>query len=318
MHCVVTGGAGFIGSNLVDRLLKNGNTVVAYDNLSTGRREFLSSAEKSPNFRLHLGDMLDSDQLSRAVAGAEIVFHLAANADVRFGLEHPRKDLEQNTIATFNVLEAMRQNGVRRIAFSSTGSAYGEPDSFPTPETAPFPIQTSLYGASKVAGEGLIQAYCEGYGFTGTIFRFVSILGERYSHGHVFDFYKKLRQDPTKLDVLGNGHQRKSYLYVQDCIDAILLSIEKSPGKASVFNLGTDEYCEVNQSIGWISKHLGVTPALNYAGGERGWVGDSPFIFLDCSKVRSLGWAPKLSIQEGVIATLKYLQANPWLLESRG
>jgi UDP-glucose 4-epimerase len=317
MHCVVTGGAGFIGSNLVDRLIKDGHTVVAYDNFSTGRKEFLTLAEKSPNFKLQVGDLLDTELLNRAVAGAEIVFHLAANADVRFGLEHPRKDLEQNTIATFNVLEAMRQNGVRRIAFSSTGSAYGEPDTFPTPETAPFPIQTSLYGASKVAGEALIQAYCEGYGFTGTIFRFVSILGERYSHGHVYDFYKRLRQDPSKLDVLGNGRQRKSYLYIQDCIDAIFLAIEKSPGKASVYNLGTDEYCEVNQSIGWISKHLGVTPALNYAGGERGWVGDSPFIFLDCSKIRSFGWTPKLSIQEGVIATLQYLQANPWLLESR-
>ena len=316
MHCVVTGGAGFIGSNLVDRLLKNGHTVVAYDNLSTGRKEFLSSAEQFPNFKLHLGDLLDTDQLSKAVAGAEIVFHLAANADVRFGLEHPRKDLEQNTIATFNVLEAMRHNGVRRIAFSSTGSVYGEPDTFPTAERSSFPIQTSLYGASKVACEGLIQAYCEGYGFTGTIFRFVSILGERYSHGHVFDFYNQLREDPKQLKVLGNGRQRKSYLYVQDCIDAILLAVEKTH-KLAVLNLGTDEYCEVNQSIGWISKHLGIEPALNYAGGDRGWVGDSPFIFLDCAQMRALGWAPKLSIQEGVIATLKYLQANSWLLESR-
>ena len=317
MHCFVTGGAGFIGSNLVDRLLKDGHTVVAYDNVSTGRKEFLASALKSANFRLHVGDLLDTHELTKAAAGAEIVFHLAANADVRFGLEHPRKDLEQNTIATFNVLEAMRQNGVRRIAFSSTGSAYGEPDSFPTPENAAFPIQTSLYGASKVACEGLIQAYCEGYGFTGTIFRFVSILGERYSHGHVFDFYRKLRQDPGQLAVLGNGHQRKSYLYVQDCVDAILLAVERQTQKVAIFNLGTNEYCEVNQSIGWICKHLGVEPKLDYTGGERGWVGDSPFIFLDCSRIRALGWAPKLSIQEGVIATLNYLQANHWLLESR-
>jgi UDP-glucose 4-epimerase len=176
---------------------------------------------------------------------------------------------------------------------------------------------TSLYGASKVACEGLIQAYCEGYGFTGTIFRFVSLLGERYTHGHVFDFYKQLRENPKELHVLGNGHQRKSYLYIQDCIDAILLAVEKSTRKVSIFNLGTDEYCEVNQSIGWISKHLRIEPTLTYTGGERGWVGDSPFIFLDCSEMRSLGWAPKLSIQEGVIATLRYLQANQWLLDSR-
>jgi UDP-glucose 4-epimerase len=314
---MVTGGAGFIGSNLVDRLLRDGHTVVAYDNLSTGRKEFLNSAEQSPNFKLHVGDLLDESQLAKAVKGADIVFHLAANADVRFGLEHPRKDLEQNTIATFNVLEAMRQTGVRRIAFSSTGSVYGEADTFPTPERSPFPIQTSLYGASKVACEGLIQAYCEGYGFTGTIFRFVSLLGERYSHGHVFDFYKQLRENPLELKVLGDGHQRKSYLYIQDCIDAILLAVEKSTRKVSVFNLGADEYCEVNQSIGWITKHLGIEPSLVYSGGKRGWVGDSPFIFLDCSEMRALGWAPKVSIQEGVVTTLKYLQANPWLLESR-
>src|SRR5262249_8532807 len=151
----------------------------------------------------------------------DMVFHFAANADVRFGTEHPRKDLEQNTIATFNVLEAMRANSVGRVAFSSTGSIYGEPAVFPTPEGAPFPIQTSLYGASKLAGEGLIQAYCEGFGFQAYIFRFVSILGERYSHGHVFDFYRSLRENPRELRVLGNGRQRKSYLYIHDCLDAI-------------------------------------------------------------------------------------------------
>ena len=245
-------------------------------------------------------------------------FHLAANADVRFGTEHPRKDLEQNTLATLNVLEAMRANSIRRIAFSSTGSIYGEPEIFPTPENAPFPVQTSLYGASKLAGEALIQAYCEGFGFQGYIFRFVSILGERYTHGHVFDFYKSLRANPHELRVLGNGHQRKSYLYVQDCIDAVLFAIERAQENVNLFNLGTDEYCEVNNSIRWITEHLGLTPKLFYAGGERGWIGDSPFIFLDCSKIRALGWKPKLTIREGVIRTLEYLQANPWILEARG
>ena len=173
--------------------------------------------------------MLDQARLTEAMAGAEFVFHFAANADVRFGTEHPRKDLEQNTIATFQVLEAMRASGVRRIAFSSTGSIYGEPDIFPTLENAPFPVQTSLYGASKLACEGLIEAYCEGFGFQAHIFRFVSILGERYTHGHVFDFYKRLSLSPDELHVLGNGKQRKSYLYIQDCLDAMLLATEKSP-----------------------------------------------------------------------------------------
>jgi UDP-glucose 4-epimerase len=248
---------------------------------------------------------------------ADIVFHLAASADVRFGTEHPRKDLEQNTIATFNVLEAMRSSGIRRIAFASTGSIYGEPSVFPTPETAPFPVQTSLYGAAKLAGEGLIAAYCEGFGFQGYIFRFVSILGERYSHGHVFDFYKSLRGNPAELRVLGNGHQRKSYLYVQDCVDGVLTAIDRSGEKVNIFNLGTDEYCEVDDSIGWITAHLGLNPARRYAGGERGWVGDSPFIFLDTTRIRALGWRPKLSIREGVIKTVDYLRANPWLLERR-
>jgi UDP-glucose 4-epimerase len=317
MRVFVTGGGGFIGSNLVDRLLAAGHHVTAYDNFSTGQRRFLENAATFSTFALVEGDVLDLDRLKDAMAGCDFVFHLAANADVRFGTEHPRKDLEQNTVATFNVLEAMRANNIRRIAFSSTGSIYGEPEIFPTPENAPFPVQTSLYGASKLAGEGLIQAYCEGFGFQGYIFRFVSILGERYTHGHVFDFYKQLRAAPDRLHVLGNGRQRKSYLYIQDCLDAMTLVIESAREKVNIFNLGTDEYCEVNDSIRWITKHLGVRPELYYGGGERGWIGDSPFIFLDCSRVRALGWKPKLTIQESVISTLKYLQNNSWVLEAR-
>lgn len=313
----VSGGAGFIGSNLVDRLLAEGHNVVAFENFSTGQERFLEDARRHPKFELVRGDTLDEKRLVEAMAGADFVFHLAANADVRRGTEHPRRDLDQNTIATFNVLEAMRANGVRRIAFSSTGSIYGEPDFFPTPESAPFPVQTSLYGASKLAGEALIQAYSEGFGFQGYIFRFVSVLGERYSHGHVFDFYQSLRADPGRLRVLGDGHQRKSYMYVQDCLDAMLLAIERAPGKVNILNLGTDEYCELNESIAWITNHLGLSPRLEYTGGIRGWVGDSPFIFLDCSKMRELGWKPKLTIREGVIRTVQYLQANPWLLEVR-
>lgn len=315
MRFFVSGGAGFIGSNLVDRLLQVGHSVVVYDNFSTGQAKFLLEAQKSPNFSLIQGDLLDLPTLTSAMQGCDFVFHLAANADVRFGTEHPRKDLEQNTIATFNVLEAMRANAIRRIGFSSTGSIYGEPTVFPTPENAAFPIQTSLYGASKLACEGLIMAYCEGFDFQGYIFRFVSILGERYTHGHIFDFYRKLSTDPTQLEVLGNGQQTKSYLYVQDCIDALLLAIEKAQDKVNIFNLGTDEYCNVTDSIGWITHHLNVQPTLNFLGGERGWIGDSPFIFLECQRIRELGWQPKLSIQQAVIRTLEYLIREPWLLE---
>lgn len=314
---VVTGCAGFIGSTVVDRLLAIGQKVIGIDNFSTGQRRFLDGALRHPNFRLVEGDLLDLPLLSEAFIGGDSVIHLAANADVRLGVENPYKDLEQNTIATYNVLEAMRANKIKRIAFSSTGSVYGEAKIIPTPEDAPFPIQTSLYGASKLAGEGLIAAYCEGFGFQSYIFRFVSILGERYTHGHVFDFYKQLRDDPTQLRVLGNGKQRKSYLYIQDCIDAILLAMDKATDKVNIFNLGVNSYCEVNDSIGWIGETLKVKPECNFTGGDRGWIGDNPFIYLDTSKIRALGWKPKLSIQEGVVKTVEYLKANQWVLEAR-
>jgi UDP-glucose 4-epimerase len=294
--------------------LELGHEVTGYDNLSTGHREFLRGALAQKRFIFAEGDLLDRERLAEAMQGVEFVFHLAANADVRFGIEHPTKDLQQNTIATVNVLEAMRAAECRRIAFASTGSIYGEAVVFPTPENAPTPIQTSLYGASKIAAEGFIQAYCEGFGMQAFIFRFVSILGERYTHGHVFDFFKHLKKDPRVLPVLGDGKQRKSYLYVQDCVDGILLAIERATAKVNIFNLGLDEYCEVRDSIAWICEELNVQPELKFSGGERGWIGDNPFIFLDCSAIRALGWQPKLNIRQGVERTLRYLREHPELL----
>jgi UDP-glucose 4-epimerase len=313
MHVFVTGAAGFVGSHLVDRMLADGRSVTGYDNFSTGRAEFLTGASTHPKFTLVTGDLLDTDRLNEAMRGADLVLHMAANADVRFGLEHPRRDLEQNTIATYNVLEAMRAYGVKTIAFASTGSVYGEAAVIPTPEDAPFPVQTSLYGASKLAGEGLIAAYAEGYGMRGFIFRFVSLLGERYTHGHVFDFTQRLLADPARLHILGNGRQRKSYLYVGDCVEAILTALERADGKVNIFNLGTDEYCEVNDSVGWISGRLGAAPERSYSGGERGWIGDNPFIFLDTRRIRALGWRPKLTIREGIERTVDWLRANAWV-----
>ena len=317
MDILITGCAGFIGSSVVDRILELGHRVVGIDNFSTGQRRFLNSALQSDKFRLVEADLLDEGAMKLAFAGCEVVYHFAANADVRFGTEHTRRDLEQNTIATYNVLEAMRANGIKKIAFSSTGSVYGESPVVPTPEDGPFPIQTSLYGASKAAGEGLIAAYCEGFGFQACIFRFVSILGERYTHGHVFDFYQKLKKDPSRLEVLGNGKQRKSYLYVQDCIDAMLLAMDKAEEKVNIFNLGIDGYCELNDSISWICGELGIQPSLEYTGGDRGWIGDNPFIFLDTQRIQALGWKPKLSIGDGVIKTVQYLHDNEWVFKAR-
>ena len=318
----VTGAAGFIGSNLVDRLLADGKRVVGWDNFSTGQKKFLEGALKNPGFKLIEGDNLDLPALTKAVAGCETVFHLAANADVRFGLEHPSRDLQQNTIATFNVLEAMRANGIQRIAFSSTGSVYGEAEKIPTPEDAPFPTQTSLYAASKVAGECLIQSYCEGFGFEGYIFRFVSILGERYTHGHVFDFYRQLLEHPDRLRVLGDGAQRKSYLHIDDCVNAMLHVVQlqtalKARHRVEIYNLGTNEYVQVNDSIRFITGALGLEPKLEYSGGNKGWIGDNPFIFLDTKRIRATGWKTALTIEQGIVRTLQWLQGNRWVYEAR-
>jgi UDP-glucose 4-epimerase len=311
----ITGGAGFIGSNLADRLRADGVEVAILDDFRTGRREFVRELVNDPGVTLHEGNVLDQGLLERAFAGCDWVFHLQANADVRHGLEHPHRDLEQNTIATAGVLEAMRTVGVSKVAFSSTGSVYGEPDVFPTPEDAPFPLQTSLYAASKLAGEGMVGAYCHGFGFTGLVFRFVSILGERYTHGHVYDFYRALKRDPTRLTVLGDGRQEKSYLYVRDCVEAMLVAAarhEERAGELGVYNLGTDETVVVDDSIRLICEHMGVQPELEHTGGKRGWVGDSPLIHLDCARIRALGWSPTLTIEEAVVRTLEWFDANPY------
>ncbi len=309
---LITGGAGFIGSTLADRLIDEGVDVAILDDFRTGRREFIVEALQR-GAELFEGDVLDGALLAEAVAGCDTVFHLQANADVRHGLENPRRDLEQNTIATSDVLEAMRAAGAKRICFSSTGSVYGDAPIVPTREDGPFPIQTSLYGASKVAGEGMIGAYAHGLGFTGLIFRFVSVLGERYTHGHVIDFYRALKADPTRLQVLGDGRQTKSYLYVQDCVEAMLTAAAHhgdDPG-AYVYNLATDETVTVDESVATITARLGLTPEVQKSGGDRGWAGDSPLIHLDTERIRSLGWAPTLTIRDAITRTLEWFEAEP-------
>jgi len=313
-NALVTGGAGFIGSHVVDALVDAGANVTLVDDLSTGFAAFVN-----PKARFEKLDLLDMAALTRAMKGQEIVFHLAANADIKDGLLHPRKDVEQNVVATQNVLEAMRENGVSKIAFSSTGSVYGEPSVFPTPEDAPFPVQTSLYAASKVCGEGLLSAYAGGYGFTAWIFRFVSILGPRYTHGHVFDFWRKLTADPTRLPILGDGKQLKSYCHVEDCVAGIFTAIAKSTSETRVHihNIGRPDMLEVNQSVAWICEALGLTPKLEYSGGTRGWVGDSPKILLATDRLRALGWEPRHSLKDSVLATLAFLEANPFVGDRR-
>jgi UDP-glucose 4-epimerase len=311
---VVTGAAGFIGSSTTDALLASGHTVVGIDNFSTGSERFLERALADPGFELVTLDLLEAGAaLPELFRGAEAVVHLAANADVRFGWNTPDRDLKQNIVVTHNVLEGVRIAGVPRLLFSSTGSVYGEASVIPTPEDCPFPVQTSLYGASKLAGEGLIAAYTEGCGITTTVFRFVSIMGARYTHGHVVDFMRQLREDPDRLTILGDGKQRKSYLDVTDCVAAILDRLPRIGGH-EVYNLGVEDYCTVDQSAGWICERLGLDPDVTYTGGDRGWIGDNPFIYLATAKMRATGWEPAYTIQQAVERTVDYLADNTWIL----
>ena len=314
---IVTGCAGFIGSNLVEKLLSTNHLIIGIDNLSTGQMKFLKKASCHSNFKFFKCDLLNLKNIKEIFKDAETVFHFAANADVRYGYLRPYKDLEQNTIVTQNVLESMNRNNIKKIIFSSTGSVYGESKNFPTAENDNFPIQTSFYGASRLAGESIIHAYCEAFNFKSWIFRFVSILGDRYAHGHVYDFCNQLFNNPKRLKVLGNGNQRKSYLHVDDCINAILIAIKKSKKKINIFNLGTNEYISVKESIKVICNQLQLKPKVSFSGGKRGWIGDNPFIFLNNKKIVSLGWKPKFTIKKSIEHTVKFLKQNKWVFKKR-
>ena len=313
----VTGGAGFIGSHVVDRLAQVGANVTIFDNFSTGQERFISHHAGNSKVRIVRADVLDSERLNREMTGCDFVFHLQANADVRGGIQRTRVDLEQNTIATWNILEAMRLNEIRRIVFASSATVYGEPDVFPTPENYAS-LQTSLYGASKLAGEAMVQAYSEYFGITSYIFRFVSWIGERYSHGVIFDFIRKLRDSTQTLEVLGDGKQRKSYLDVIDGVNGIFYAVQHAKELKNVFNLGHDEFMNVLDLADIIVEQLGLN-GVRYltTGGERGWIGDSPFVHLDTTKLKALGWQPQVSIEQGIRNTVRYLQAHPQLLDKR-
>ena len=306
----VTGAAGFIGSNLVDMLLGKGFQVIGIDNISTGRVDFLKQAMKSKGFSLITEDILKYE-LAEIFKRCDCVFHLAANADVRRGPEHPGKDLEQNALGTFRILEAMRLSGCENIVFASTGSIYGESTVVPTPEDAPFPVQTSLYGASKLAAEGLVSAYCNAYGMNGVALRFVSVLGKRYTHGHIFDFCKQLKADSTQLKVLGNGFQLKSYFNVVDCVKAVTLFGELMMSGCikgfEAINLGREEAITVRESIAIITDTLGVQPVISYGSSSRGWIGDNPIIELRIEKAKTYGWLAEKSIEESVRETTMWV-----------
>jgi UDP-glucose 4-epimerase len=310
-RALVTGGAGFIGSHVVDRLLAGGTEVIVYDNFTTGRRENLAAHRENPGLRLVAADVLDLPRLTAELRGVDAVFHFQANADVRRGIERPRVDLEQNTIATWNVLEAMRTAGTPTLVFASSATVYGEPAVFPTPEDAPR-CQTSLYGASKLAGEAMIEAFSEYYGIRALTFRFVSWIGPRYRHGVVADFVRKLRADPGRLEILGDGNQRKSYLHVSDGVAGIFLALERATGNQAVFNLGHDDDIDVLAVARIVTSELGLADVrFATTGGKRGWPGDSPLVHLDTGRIKALGWAPRVSIPDGIRDTVRFVAAQP-------
>lgn len=300
-RCFVTGGAGFIGSHLVDRLIDEGNQVTVYDNLSSGKEEFIKQHIGKDKFKFIEADLLDLEKVKEAIADHDVVFHLAANPEARLGAEDTKLDLEQETIATHNVLEAMRLNRIKEIVFASSGTIYGETPVIPLPEDYGPALPISLYGAGKLACEGLISAFCHTFDMQTWIFRFANIVGKRATHGVIFDFIQKLKQNPYELEILGDGKQCKPYLHVEDCIDGMLFGFRNSHNKVSVFNLGCSTATDVTTIAKTLTEAMGSTGVkFKYTGGDRGWPGDVPQVRFDVTKMSQLGWKPKYTSDEAV------------------
>lgn len=297
----VTGGAGFIGSHMVDRLLAEGSEVTVYDNLSLGRTQFIENHFDNPRFRFIEDDLLNFETLKSSMVDHDFVFHLAANSDVRVSNILPEVDLKQGTIATFNVLEAMRNASVRKIVFSSSSVVYGEPETIPTPERYGPLKPISLYGASKLASEGLITAYCHTFDMFSWVFRFANIVGRRGTHGVLIDFINKLKKNDRELEVLGDGKQKKSYLLVEECIDAILFVIKNSSEKANIFNIGYNDSVEVSTIAKILTEKMGLKKVrFVYTDSDRGWAGDVPRMTLDTRKINKLGWVAKNNSEQAI------------------
>lgn len=308
---LVTGGAGFIGSHLVERLLLD-NEVTVLDNFSSGRIEFLEPYRDIPDFHLLTGDLMNPKILDNAVSGKDFIFHLAANPDVKLGSEDTHVHLEQNVLATYNLLEAMRKNDVRQMAFTSTSTVYGEAAQVPTPEDYGPLLPISLYGASKLSCEALISSYCHTFQMQSWIYRFANIVGERGTHGVLVDFIRKLRENSGKLEILGSGKQRKSYLEVKDCILAMIHAVEHSSGEVNVFNIGSEDSVDVTEIADIVVGQMGLDRVeYNYTGGidGRGWRGDVKLMLLSIEKIKRLGWSPELgsarALEVAVRALLK-------------
>lgn len=307
MKIVVTGGAGFIGSHVVDRLIEEKHEIVVLDNLSSGDERFIAPHLDREDFQFHKVDILHDD-ITDFFDCVDVVWNLAANPEVRIGAENTRIHLEQNFITTYNVLEAMRQKEVRQIIFTSTSTVYGEADQLPTPEDYPT-IPISLYGASKLASEALIASYCHTFDMHAWIYRFANVIGKRSSHGVIYDFINKIRRNPDELEILGDGMQTKSYIYVSDCIDAMFAGLQVTGTRAvekgvHIFNIGTSEMTSVKQIAELVCRAMDVSPAFRFTsasdGSKGGWIGDVPVMLLDTSRLNNLGWKQRYTSEEAV------------------
>ena len=306
---LVTGGAGFIGSHLVEALLAE-NEVTVLDNFSSGKREFIAPHLNNSRFRLLEADLFDTIALEKALDGVDNVFHLAANPDVKLGAENTRVHLEQNVLATYNLLEAMRKCGVKKIAFTSTSTIYGEATTVPTPENFGPLLPISLYGASKLASEALISSYCHTFEMQSWIYRFANIVGERGTHGVLVDFIRKLRENPLELEILGKGNQSKSYLEVEDCVQAMLHCVNGSGEHINVFNIGSEDCVDVTEIANIVARQMGLTDVrYRYTCGVDGlgWKGDVRVMQLSIEKIKKLGWTPKASSAQAILAAVKAL-----------
>lgn len=307
----LTGGAGFIGSHLADRLVNMG-TVTVYDNLSSGKKEFIEHHFGKKNFCFIQADLLDSDALKETIKRHDVVFHIAANPEARAGIRDTDLDLEQGTIATYNVLEAMRLNGIKKIVFASSSTVYGETPIEPIPEDYG-PLQPiSLYGASKLACEGLITAFCHLFSMQAWIFRFANVVGVRATHGVILDFMNKLKGSPGELEILGNGTQEKPYIYVEDCVEGILWGLRHSNGQVNMFNLGASSSTSVSTIARMLAEEMELTNVkFRYTGDERGWPGDVPQVRFDTSRMERLGWKTKYGSDEAVRKAIRNILGKP-------
>lgn len=304
---VVTGGAGAIGVYLVAALLKAGHEVRVVDNFSSGRRDRLPAPPAPGRLKVVHADLRHLSEIRSTFRGASAAWHLAANPDIRRGTEDPTLDLEHGTIATFNVLEAARRAEVPQVLFASSSVVYGYPKTLPTPEDYGPLLPESLYGASKLASEGLLSAYAYTYGLRAAIFRFANIIGPTMTHGVIFDFFEKLKRDPSHLEVLGDGHQAKSYLRVEDCVAAMIVAAARSNAPVGVFNLGTKDQTSVREIAEKVVAARGGKARIEYRGGERGWAGDVPVQLLAIDRISALGWSPRYSSAQAVDLTIREL-----------